>query len=227
MSTEELSTGKCAFCGEVTTHRAMPRHLRGCDARQAAADAASRGGKAPTEALFHLRLQDKYREEYWLDVEMRGAATFAELDAWLRAIWLECCGHASRFSIGGWKGEDIAMDARLSRYFEPGVMLTHTYDFGSSSFTFVKHASTRVAAPLTERPVMLLARNLLPAYPCGECGKTAEVLCMHCAVEKGAWNPLCPAHAAKKPHDRRPPAPLVNSPRVGMCEYAGAAEPPY
>jgi hypothetical protein len=227
VATEEQPKGKCAFCGEEVTRGGAPKHLRGCAARQAAAEAAARGGKVKTEGLLHLRLQDKYREEYWLDVEMRSSGTFAELDAYLRAIWLDCCGHPSRFSVGGWKGEDIRMDSRLGRVFEPGVTLVHTYDFGSSSYTFVRHASSRLGAPLSEHPVALLARNLPPAWECAECGKPAEFLCMHCVVDGNAWTPLCPEHVKKKPHDKRDPAPLVNSPRVGVCAYAGAAEPPY
>jgi len=35
---------------------------------------------------------------------MRGSATLAKLDDYLRAIWLECCGHLSKFTIGGWGG---------------------------------------------------------------------------------------------------------------------------
>ena len=227
VATEEQSMGECAFCGQAAARGAMPRHLRGCAARQEAVDAAGKSGKAKTEALFHLRLHDKYREEYWLDLELRGSSTFGELDAYLRGIWLECCGHPSRFSVGGWRGEDIRMDARLSRAFEPGVTLVHTYDFGNSSYTFVRHAASRVAAPLTDQPVKLLARNLPPEFPCGECGKPSEFLCMHCVMDKNTWVTLCAAHARKKPHDKRDPAPLVNSPRVGLCAYAGAAEPPY
>jgi len=36
---------------------------------------------------------------------MRGSATPDDLDAYLRAIWLECCGQPSQFSFGGWRGE--------------------------------------------------------------------------------------------------------------------------
>jgi len=35
---------------------------------------------------------------------MRGSATLTKLDDYLRAIWLECCGHLSKFTIGGWGG---------------------------------------------------------------------------------------------------------------------------
>ena len=35
------------------------------------------------------------------DLEMRGSATLAKLDDYLRAIWLECCGYLSGFTIGG------------------------------------------------------------------------------------------------------------------------------
>ena len=66
---------------------------------------------------------------------MKGSATLGDLDDYLRAIWLECCGHLSQFSIGGWRGEEIPMSTRVERVFEPGIEVTHIYDFGTSSET--------------------------------------------------------------------------------------------
>jgi len=38
--------------------------------------------------------------EYWIHLEVSALATLADLDSFLRDIWLECCGHPSVFRIG-------------------------------------------------------------------------------------------------------------------------------
>jgi hypothetical protein len=42
------------------------------------------------ETLWHLRVQDAYDKDFWLDLEMVGSASLDKLDKYLRAIWLEC-----------------------------------------------------------------------------------------------------------------------------------------
>ena len=36
---------------------------------------------------------------YWLHIEIPAKATLEDLDHFLRAVWLECCGHLSSFDI--------------------------------------------------------------------------------------------------------------------------------
>src|SRR5579884_3884281 len=104
--------GKCAYCGHETSKGAMTRHLAVCPERKQVISIAEQG-KGQTEKLYHLRAQDAYDPQFWLDLEVRGSATLKALDDYLRAIWLECCGHLSQFSIGGWSGEEISMRRRI------------------------------------------------------------------------------------------------------------------
>src|SRR3712207_6046139 len=92
--TRMTSYGTCALCGKRTSKAAMTRHLKRC-----AADNEPSQGK-PTH-LFHLRVEDAYSPIFWLDLEMKTSATLVDLDACLREIWLECCGHLSAFDIEG------------------------------------------------------------------------------------------------------------------------------
>ena len=225
MARQPQSRGTCTYCGQVVAKGGVGKHLAACDERRAAIAKAEDGGGA--ETLLHLRVQDEASGAFWLDLEMRGSATLKQLDAYLRAIWLECCGHLSRFSAGRWDGQ-VGMQRRAEDVFGEGVTLTHTYDFGSSSYTLVKLAGTRTGAPTTKRPIALLARNLMPEAACIRCGEPATVLCMECLIEKDVWGTLCDDHARKHGHhDYGPPVPLVNSPRVGICGYTGPADPPY
>jgi hypothetical protein len=221
------SRGQCAFCGYTTTKGSMPRHLAACPQRQAQISSAAQTNRKP-ETLYHLRAQDAYASDFWLDLEVRGSATLKDIDTYLRGIWLECCGHLSQFSVGGWSGQEIGKSRRVDAVFGRGTELTHIYDFGTSSETKIKLIGQREGVPLTARPMVLLARNNMPEAACIECGQPAGFLCMECQIEHETSGILCPAHAQTHPHeDYGEPFELVNSPRLGMCGYTGPAEPPY
>lgn len=221
------SRGTCTYCDGSYSKGGMIRHLRSCAERKAAIDAAGASARR-AEALVHVRVQDRWNGAYWLDLELRGSATMIDLDRYLRAIWLECCGHLSRFSTGGWGSEEIPWARKASVVFRPGVELTHIYDFGTSSETLVRFADSRKGAPLTRHPVALMARNLPPDERCTECGEPASLLCLECLFEDDVWGTLCDLHAEDHPHEEYgEPVPIVNSPRLGLCGYTGPAEPPY
>jgi hypothetical protein len=221
------SRGRCAFCGYETTKGSMGRHLAACPQRAERIAEAERSKRKP-EALHHLRMQDAFSGDFWLDVEVRGSATLKDIDSYLRAIWLECCGHLSQFSVGGWSGQEIGKSRRVEAVFTGDVELTHIYDFGTSSETRIKALGQRTGAPLSARPMALLARNLMPETSCIECEQPATHLCMECMIEHDSPGTLCEQHASAHPHeDYGEPLELVNSPRMGMCGYIGPADPPY
>ncbi len=221
------SRGQCAFCGYETTKGSMSKHVATCPQRQAQTVSAEQTNRKP-EPLYHLRMQDAYDSNFWLDIEVRGSATLKDIDAYLRAIWLECCGHLSQFSIGGWQGREIAKSRRIDAVFQREVELTHIYDFGTSSETRIKAMGHRAGVPLSARPMVLMARNVMPEAICIECGQPASHLCMECLIEEQASGTLCAQHARTHPHeDYGEPIELVNSPRLGMCGYTGPADPPY
>lgn len=219
--------GKCAYCGQEITKNGVTKHLSTCPRRQAIVEKAEHK-RVNRETLYHLRVQDAWRSEFWLDLEMRGSGTLKDLDGYLRAIWLECCGHMSRFSVGSWRGAEIPKKQRADKIFRPGIDLTHIYDFGTSSETLIKVVRRREGRPTTPRPIALMARNLMPEAQCIECGQAAAWLCIECLIEEEVWGTLCDRHAQTHPHDDYgKPIALVNSPRLGMCGYEGPAEPPY
>lgn len=227
MAQRKQSRGTCAYCDAVIAKGGMVRHLNACPKRQAAIEGANQK-KGNTETLYHLRVQDGHGGDFWIDLEVRGSSTLDELDFYLRRIWLDCCGHMSQFSIGGWRGDEISMERRISQVFKPGVEITHIYDFGTSSITLIKLAGVREGKPTTSHPIALMARNLIPEPQCIKCERPAGWLCMECVIEDNIWGFLCDEHAKKHPHrDYGRPIGLVNSPRLGMCGYTGPAEPPY
>ena len=223
------SKGICAYCGEEKVKSQIAKHLTTCAKRQQVLAQAERR-KGNREILYHLRVhaQRDWRGEFWLDLEMRGSATLKDLDTYLRAIWLECCGHLSRFSVGGWQSPEIAKRRQAGEIFQPGVELLHIYDFGTSSMTRIRVVETRGGKPTTSHPIALMARNRTPESLCIQCKQPASWLCMECLIEEGVWGALCDDHVESHPHNNYgEPVALVNSPRLGMCGYRGPARPPY
>lgn len=229
MSRTPQSRGKCQYCGEETAKSGMDRHLAKCEARAQALQVAN-AGKEPEETLWHIRVQDAYAKEFWLDLEMRGTASLTALDKYLRAIWLECCGHLSKFTVGGWGGYDVGKARKANDVFKKETELLHLYDFGTTSETKIHVVGLREGKATTKHPIALMARNNMPEMVCNECDKPATYLCIECLYETdepGTWF-LCDEHAEGHPHtEYGEPVPLVNSPRLGMCGYEGPAEPPY
>ncbi|MCC7190837.1 MAG: hypothetical protein IT312_19040 [Anaerolineales bacterium] len=229
MPRKPQSRGKCQYCGEETAKAGMGSHLEKCEKRAQAIQIAE-AGIQPKETLWHVRVQDAFAKGFWLDLEMRGSASLEKLDKYLRAIWLECCGHLSKFTVGGWGGYDVAKSRKADEAFPGKVALLHLYDFGTTSETEIHIVGSRMGKATTKHPIALMSRNNMPEPPCRDCGKPAVYLCMECLIEGDMdENPyLCEEHAEEHPHlNYGEPVALVNSPRLGMCGYEGPAEPPY
>lgn len=227
MERRKQSKGSCAYCHLTMTNSGMGKHLQTCDQRRIVIEKASLKSKQPG-TFYHLSVQDAYQGDFWLHLEMSGQAKLAELDNYLRAIWLECCGHMSEFLLGNRSGDEIAMNQSVDRIFAPGRELYHIYDFGTSSETKIKVISARAGQATTRHPIVLMARNDPPELRCCECEKPAQQVCLECLMENDDFATFCKKHAQQheEEHEEGLVA-LVNSPRLGMCGYTGPADPPY
>lgn len=101
-ATKEISNGICSFCKGEFEKAKMTQHLKYCKQRAAeiAAEAQSATETQKTR-LFHMLVEGRHNPEYWMHLEMPASDALADLDDFLRDIWLECCGHLSEFTIGG------------------------------------------------------------------------------------------------------------------------------
>jgi hypothetical protein len=224
-TSQKQTQGPCAYCGRALTRGGMSRHLRLCDRRLDVIEEAD-GGAGRRTPLLHLQVRDGAAGRYWLHLEADGSATLGALDRYLRAIWLECCGHMSRFSVGGWDGPELPLGHKLGVVFQPGTELTHIYDFGAETVSLVKLVTVREGTRTTRRPIALMARNAPPEFPCVRCDRVATHICLECG-KTGSAGTLCTRHARQHPHTPHgPPVPVTNSPRLGTCMYDGPAEPP-
>jgi hypothetical protein len=238
MARRKQTRGKCGFCGKEYAKSGMTRHLTSCPARKEAIAAANQG-RGRNQPIYHLQVLDAWGGDYWLHLEMKGSATLEDLDEYLRAIWLECCGHLSAFEIGpvhytqifkdsmGWSMEK-SMNVQVRKLFAPGMSIPYEYDFGTTSELIIKVLDVRVGKPLTSHPIALMARNDPPPIPCAVCGEPATVLSHTCLWEEGKdfyECVFCDEHIEGE--DEEMLVGVYNSPRTGLCGYDGPAEPPY
>lgn len=199
----------------------MRKHQASCPVRQVLS-----GGGA--HEVYRLRVSAVYRPEYWLDLDMSPDATLNDLDAFLRGIWLECCGHLSEFSIGPqldyenfdpFAPEIIAEQPPLRALLSVGQKFGYTYDMGSSTELTVEVQALEQVSGRQGHTLRLLARNLPPVLTCSKCGAPAKwIHGWDYDEQTGAALLYCGRHG-KSTRDEQ--LPVVNSPRMGECGYEG------
>jgi len=229
--TRQTSKGTCTFCHKEMSKSGMTRHLETCEQRAAAQAKPAGRAKSQKTRAFHLIVEGRDLPMYWMHLEVPGGTTLATLDQFLRNIWLECCGHLSAFEIGGvhysvdearldddWGGHDKSMRVRLDKVLSPGEACSYEYDFGSTTELKLKVVSEREVEG-KEQGIQIIARNSVPLIPCDVCGKPAACICSECIYEDKGY--LCDACADDHECGEEMLLPMVNSPRAGVCAYAG------
>ncbi len=199
----------------------MTQHLRACrPAEVSGLFSASASG-----LNFHLVIEGRYAKAYWMHVSVPGAAPFGKLDRFLRDIWVDCCGHLSAFDIDGEQyssgpmEDELSLRTPLNRVLELGMKFLYEYDFGSPTALVLMVAGIRKPS-LPKGAVQLLARNEAPQVSCHECGiQPATQICSECESSGEGW--LCEGCAAAHECGEEMLLPVVNSPRAGVCGYAG------
>lgn len=227
--------GRCNLCGAAYNRAGMSKHLAACAPKHFAEKPTA---SVPPKLVYLLVISGAHRPDYWIHVAVPGAATFNDLDRFLRDLWLECCGHLSQFIVGGTYyvdeetlrddlysflsfREDRPMRTRLDKVLKNGLEFTHEYDMGTTTTLKLKVLST-FEARVRKDDIILLARNDPPEILCEECGQPARFVCTECIYMGLGW--LCEKCAKKHECGEEMLLPVVNSPRVGMCGYTGGAD---
>lgn len=221
------SSGKCELCGNSYRKSGMTRHLQSCIAKSG----LTRGSRR-RENRIHLFVEDTYRPEYWMHLAAPATAELAELDQYLRDIWLECCWHLSSFFIGRaeykWQIFDMdelfadfgdrelkTMEVELGLVAPPRTEFSHWYDYGTT--TELRLRSLGELAGDGSGRISLLARNEAPATHCSMCGAPATWVSPDeddwIALTAGLCDNCAPASEYRLP--------VVNSPRCGVRAYDG------
>ncbi len=114
------------------------------------------------------------------------------------------------------KERDMAIP--LQKVVHKGDKMKYQYDFGSTTELTLRVLDEDVRGP--EEGITVVARNDRPQLDCEECGQPAELVATD-------WNyVLYCASCADKLGDEEKDflLPVVNSPRMGVCDYCGGDE---
>lgn len=222
----------------------MPRHIKSCAARKKALASEPVGRKK--DGYFMILLRSRYDTGHWLLIEIPASFTLLDLDEFIRDIWVECCGHMSRFMINGveyssrsyhdpsWGRECKSEDnAKLRNVLAVGMDFIYEYDFGSTTELLLSVKDYREGPAMKDPDVVILSRNIPIIPPCDHCGKPSELiiqwgyfddkyqfLCEKCYQELSGED-----EEDSESDDffgNEGTLPLVNSPRCGVCGYTGS-----
>lgn len=215
----------CKFCSKHFSGSVMGQHIQSCRARIAELEREAESFDMDNE-VFLIKVSGE--SLYWLFLEIDKSATLEELDAFLRNIWLECCGHLSLFTINGINYEreldpdfpdSKSMKVRIGNFVRRGTGFEYEYDYGTATHLKLKVISSRTGT-LGKNPIQLIARNDPYAFKCTACGKEAQNICTQCLWETSNTF-FCDKCIKKHNCGEDVALPVVNSPRMGMCGYTG------
>lgn len=229
--------GTCARCGHAGTRARLRQHLAQCREPVNESPAPTRRHVAGGPALL-IEVVGRPKA-HWLFLGVAANATLTDVDAALRAIWLECCGHLSEFVVGRTRYTSEPPDRAFAAFssgprpqsmrvpagdvFRPGAPVEHLYDFGSTTILDLSAVGPLPVA-LPSRTVVLLANNESPRFVCSSCQRPAVSVCLACDGPggEGFFCETCGvAHACGEEMLR----PVANSPRMGICGYTGPGAP--
>jgi hypothetical protein len=239
-----VSRGECRLCGKTFPKTTMTNHLKAC-LREHTASAPA--GKTAESGFLLIVDGGRYAPEYWLFLTVPAKTTFGALDAVLRDIWLECCGHMSAFRFPQPKiktarpksfadilahldvdqqmaDDNKLMEQTLASKLRVGNKFFHEYDFGTTT-TLELRVLAKAEMPVAKKSgIRLLARNEPPPIPCHMCNAPSAMVCVECMWDGTGW--VCKKCARKHSCGDDMMLPIVNSPRVGQCGYCGPSIEP-
>ena len=203
------SKGHCFKCGAESGRLAMINH---------AADERRDFGK--DEECLILEITSDDAKGYWMIVEASMDAKLSDLDAFLRAAWMECCHHLSMFCSRDdkpFRGNKYNLFLKISS-FKKDHVFTYLYDFDNSSTAEVK-ITKKSKREKRRGAIRLIARND-PMYPhCEICGADAAFV-KRSDAGVTEYTAIC-KKCMRGRKDKKSYAPFANSPRMGMCEFKG------
>ena len=110
------------------------------------------------------------------------------------------------------------MGQKAADAFEFGSNLINQYDFGSTTELNMRNMG-RYRGAMDEK-IHIVARNTQPVIPCDQCSaKPAVQICTECIWDEAGR--LCADCAQTHECGEDMFLPVVNSPRTGVCAYAG------
>ncbi len=203
---------ECLICHRVFFANKFVRHLGSCIPKQVGA------GKTVQYVLIRARSEDFGHFAYFLIPDSK---TLDDLDEILRNFWLNCCyEHMSAFFI---RKEELSMDLEL-RGFEPKSKLDYMYDFSYTTYLTIEVLKLFEFEPNPDNLSWILGHNEPFEYICDTCNKGKAVQLIPEGRGRGFFCQTCFAESVygDDEYEEHYCLPVVNSPRMGICEYTGS-----
>lgn len=210
MSEKLKSVGECLFCGKMFSKAGINRHLQ-----KHIEDKMKQGGPGSS---FLLKVETNHKwgsGPYFLSLWIDGETDMEDLDCFLRAIWLECCGHMSAFTNpklrrqrgGMWDFFDAEELLSASKNEDYEELMENTqgevpmsrkgkavfkkglkleYEYDFGSTTSLQVMVVSEYPVKADKKIVLLSRNEPLAIECVSCGKPATQICTVCEYEEEA-----------------------------------------
>jgi predicted RNA-binding Zn-ribbon protein involved in translation (DUF1610 family) len=203
------SKGRCYICGKEFGDQAMEKHL-----------IKAHGVAEASQECLLVKVEGAYDKKYWLYLDIPKRSALSRLDNFLRKIWLECCGHMSKFHIN--YSIEIPMRTRMGKIDKLGIgsWLEYLYDYGSTTHLLITLLG-EIRRPTQKNVVRLLARNNPVMFTCSECGKKAVYVCSRYECGDDAF--FCEQCGDEHEHADTL-LPVTDSPRMGICGYDGVLD---
>ena len=210
----EKSKGNCYLCGAILGMADMKTHL------------TKQHPEESGQECCLLKAENSYYKDYWLYFDAPVDRTLTVIDAFLRRIWLECCGHLSEFYTCtpaerfGFSGRQTMSSGIKLGDLKKGNTFFHIYDFGSSTETDITVIGRTRRKP-QRSIVRLLARNIPPVFECAKCGKPAFYVCIPYMEPVDNIYRCYDCNGDTEDDGEYVMHPISNSPRMGVCGYEG------
>lgn len=151
-----MSKVKCELCEKKYEAKGgIVTHLKSC---------LNKGGFGD---YLMLKVSDPDNRDYFLYLLIDEEETLCTLDLFMKAIWLECCGHLSQFYIHPHSPKytqfnNMEYHGPIYTILSEGITIHYDYDFGSTTTLEIECLKEMVGFD-SDEPVVLLARNENPS----------------------------------------------------------------
>lgn len=224
-----MKKGRCYICNDFYSENGMARHIKTCLEK---IKGAKVNRNYTSDSAYLIKVEAKYNIGYYLYLMVDGCVLLREMDQYLKDIWVECCGHLSKFVINGIKyerypddewGNSEDMDIEIDEVLDVGMSFTYIYDYGSTTELELK-VMEKYEPLFPDRGIRLIGRNLPVEYKCFYCNNLAKLHFYD--VYSGKQGFVCEFCMKKMQTENKEVyfTDIINSPRVGVCGYNGPTD---
>ena len=208
--------GQCLICRGSYTATGMTSHMK--------RHILEAGGD---RRYYVIRIDAGQGSPFWMYVQVKGSSTLQDMDIFLRDVWLECCQHASSFTIDNRTYHMPDMDIPICDVLHELTSFVHQYDTTTLRLGVIRISSRLFAEPsladgrlnpaLAGHKVSVLAIHDTVQFRCRYCQRPSSMVCTGFIMN--GEGVICPQCVQQYGYDISKMRRALQSPRVGQCRY--------